>query len=68
MDLVDIKSEAARLRERKGRGEQTRQPDERSRIEEQLELLKKRADRGAITPEEHEKERAKLLKQFLEVK
>ena len=68
MDLIDIKAEASRLRERKGRGVQVQQPDKRSRIEEQLELLKKRADRGAITPEEHEKERAKLLKQFLEVK
>jgi hypothetical protein len=37
-------------------------------IEEQLETLKKGAARGAITPEEHERERAKLLKQFLDLK
>ena len=68
MDLVDIKSEAARLRDRKGRGEQVQKPDERRRIEEQLEVLKKKAARGAMTPEEHERERTKLLKQFLDLK
>lgn len=68
MDLIDIKSEATRLRERKWRGAQVHQPDKRSSIEELLEVLKKRAARGAITPEEHEKERTKLLKKFLEEK
>lgn len=68
MDLVDIRSEAARLRERKGNGELIQQPDERRRIERELELLKKKAARGAITPEEHERERTRLLKQFLDLK
>lgn len=66
MGLVDIRSEAARLRERKERGGDARRPDGRRRVEEQLEALKKKAARGAITAEEAERERTRLLQQFLE--
>lgn len=68
MDLMDIRSEAARLRERKQSGGAARQPDDRRRIEGQLEILKKRADRGAITAQEYERERSRLLQQFLELR
>lgn len=68
MGLVDIQAEAARLRESKARGTAAQPPDERRRIEEQLDALKKKADRGAVTAEEYERERAKLLKRFLDLK
>jgi hydroxylamine dehydrogenase len=55
MDLVDIKSEAARLKERK-KGEPAA-----SGTEDGLKVLKNKFERGALTPEAYEKEKAKLL-------
>ncbi len=66
MDLVDIRSEAERLRERKGKGGEIKNTGGRSRIQEELELLKKREARGAITSEEYGAERRRLLKKFLD--
>jgi len=68
MGLVDIKSEAVRLRERKEIGKNIQSPVDRQNIEGQMNALKKKAARGAITPEEHELERARLLKEFIDLK
>lgn len=68
MDLVDIKAEAGRLRGRKANAVGSARPDERRQIEEQLELLKKKGARGAITAEELERERRRLLERFLELR
>lgn len=67
MDLVDIKSEANRLRERRLRPTAER-VDSRQQIEEALEVLKRKQDRGGITPEEAEKERGRLLDRLLEAR
>lgn len=68
MGLVDIKSEAVRLRERKEIDKNIQSPVDRQNIEGQMNALKKKAARGAITPEEHELERARLLKEFIDLK
>lgn len=68
MDLIDITSEATRLRERMAAGGGAQQKSGRQIIEDQLEALKKKAARGALSPAEHEQERSRLLKQYLETK
>jgi hypothetical protein len=59
MDLVDIKSEASRLRERK-RGVAAA-PAAGSSAEDELKALKSKSDRGALSPEAYAKEKAKVL-------
>ena len=61
MDLVDIKSEASRLKERgqKGAGAKT-QPG----AEDELKALKNKFDRGALSAEEYAKEKVKVLERM----
>ncbi|HEY6007354.1 MAG TPA: hypothetical protein VIU40_03465, partial [Geobacteraceae bacterium] len=66
MDLVDIKSEASRLRERASAGSRggatpTQRPEE---LGEMLKVLKKKAERGALSPTEYEREKARLLREL----
>ena len=70
MDLVDIKAEANRLRERtSGRSVQgsTSSPLE-SQIAEQLRALKNKLERGAISDAEYETGKAAILKELTEGK
>lgn len=62
MDLVDIRSEAGRLRERKGSGAGKGASAEGESTEEQLRVLKRQAERGALSPEEYERAKARVLK------
>ena len=74
MDLVDIRSEARRLLERAGappRGAETAAPapsgDAAGRdVEAALRALKRRHERGGISAEEYEREKATLLRRFLD--
>jgi len=68
MDLIDIKSEAGRLQERgkisgttKGA---SKAADPRIASEDDLRMLKKRVERGALSDEEYTKEKAKLLERI----
>ena len=68
MDLVDIRSEASRLKQagevrellRTGQGAATPQGS----LEERLKVLKNKAERGALSPEEHAREKERLLREF----
>jgi hypothetical protein len=66
MDLVDIKAEASRLRERGGVGAgkpaAKAAPSATQKAEEQLRTLKNKLERGAITDAEYEKEKAEVLR------
>jgi hypothetical protein len=67
MDLVDIKAEASRLRQRGARGAGVRADapaTPANDLEERLRLLKRKADRGALAPAEYEREKARLLKEL----
>jgi hypothetical protein len=57
MRLTDIRAEASRLRERGGAKGTGAKPD----VEAALRALKAKADRGEITPDEHRREKARLL-------
>ncbi len=61
MDLVDIKAEANRLRERKAllAGKPAGAASES--VEERLRALKAKLDRGGLSPEEYQQEKARLL-------
>jgi hypothetical protein len=65
MDLVDIKAEASRLRERGGAhgaaGAEKKYTDPAAALEDALRALKNKVERGAISAEEYAKEKAKLL-------
>jgi hydroxylamine dehydrogenase len=61
MDLVDVKSEANRLRERKSAGAGAAQ---KASVEEELRTLKNKLERGAISKAEYEKEKAKVLERM----
>jgi hydroxylamine dehydrogenase len=58
MDLVDIQSEAHRLRERG----KSRSSIPEETVHEHLRALKRAFDRGVLTPEAYEQEKTKLLK------
>lgn len=66
MDLVDIKAEAARLKERKnppaGKGQAARSVSED--VEEKLRLLKRELEDGVLTPEEYSRRKALELERF----
>ncbi len=69
MDLIDIKAEANRLRERKAGGAglgASAAPTTEMQIEERLKALKNRVSRGAISEAEYEKEKATILKELPE--
>lgn len=64
MDLVDIKSEAHRLRERSAKSPAAKadnKPAATVVAEDALRALKKKLERGAISEEEYGKEKAKIL-------
>ena len=66
MDLVDIKSEASRLRERGGAGKAgpvAAPASSLKGIEERLGVLKKQRERGELTEEQYEREKGKLLRE-----
>ncbi|HJU84196.1 MAG TPA: multiheme c-type cytochrome, partial [Holophagaceae bacterium] len=60
MDLIDIKAEANRLRERKRNPGVASAPES---LEARLRALKAKADRGALSPEAYEQEKARLLQE-----
>lgn len=62
MDLVDIRSEASRLRERKQGKAPELDAASDTAVEERLKALKKKLERGALTPAEYEHEKQRLLK------
>jgi uncharacterized membrane protein len=66
MDLVDIKSEASRLK-KGGKSGSTAgsSKTDGSSAEEQLKVLQKKLERGAISEEEYQKEKKKVLEEFL---
>ncbi|MBJ6726881.1 multiheme c-type cytochrome [Geomesophilobacter sediminis] len=57
MDLIDIKAEASRLRERGKKG-----LERKSSIEEELTALQKKFERGEISDKEYAREKEKALK------
>jgi hypothetical protein len=61
MDLIDIRSEANRLRERKGGGPALSGTSGTEGTEEQLRVLKRKAERGALSSGEYEREKKRLL-------
>jgi hypothetical protein len=61
MDLVDIRAEASRLRERKALLSGNPKPGAIESLEENLRALKAKLDRGALSPEAYEKEKVRLL-------
>lgn len=67
MDLVDIKAEASRL-VKAGRGPAAATGKAASGEEEGLRLLKRQLERGALSPEGYEREKKRLLQEFLKGK
>jgi hypothetical protein len=61
MDLIDIRAEASRLRERGKATPSTPGLSPAQEVERQLEILKKKFDRGAIGAREYEAEKNRLL-------
>ncbi|WP_246044464.1 multiheme c-type cytochrome [Geomonas ferrireducens] len=61
MDLVDIKSEASRLKERGQKGAGVKP---QAGAEDELKALKNKFDRGALSAEEYAKEKGKVLEQM----
>ena len=66
MTLLDIRSEANRLRERRQKPTIVERGGAGKQIEEALEVLKRKVERGAITPEEAGKERKLLLERLID--
>ncbi len=68
MDLVDIRAEARRLEKAGGQHPAVTpaesEKNQTSTIEKELENLKNKSDRGAISREEYEKMKFKLLEEF----
>jgi len=66
MDLVDIKAEASRLK-KAGRtaAATTAGGREATGIEESLKVLKRKLDRGAISEQEFQREKKRLLEEFV---
>ena len=63
MDLVDIKAEASRLRSRAAVPAAAAAKIPAASREQQLQALKNKVERGAISPEEYEREKAKILQE-----
>lgn len=61
MDLIDIRSEASRLRRQGGAGAVAPAGSTGEDLEKQLIILKKKFDRGAISAEEYGREKTRLL-------
>lgn len=61
MDLIDIRSEAGRLRERKGTGRGKDAAAAPESPEEKLRVLKKKEERGAISPADYVREKERIL-------
>jgi len=66
MDLVDIRAEASRLRQAGAGGQPTAQarPAPALEVEQALERLKKKFDRGGMSAGEYAQEKARLLEEF----
>lgn len=64
MDLVDIRAEASRLRESGGADREVTVPAADT-TEQQLQILKKKYERGAISDEAYRAEKARLLEEAL---
>lgn len=65
MDLVDIRAEASRLKQRSGYPEVAKAaPSPAVELEKALEVLKNKFDRQAITKEEYAREKERLLQGF----
>jgi len=65
MDLVDIKSEASRLKKAGGAGSPDSLKTGGNSAEELLKVLQKKLERGAISEEEYRKQKQLLLDDFL---
>jgi hypothetical protein len=61
LDLIDIRSEASRLRERKKGGASELDTASGGTVEERLRTLKRKLERGALTPVEYEQQKQRLL-------
>jgi hypothetical protein len=62
MDLIDIKAEASRLR---SRGKLVPGVPQPAAAEQQLRALKNKVARGALTPEQYEQEKSKILRSMV---
>ena len=67
MDLVDIKAEASRLM-KAGRGPASAVEKAVSGEDEGFRLLKRKLERGALTPEGYDREKKRLMEEFLKGK
>lgn len=63
MDLVDIKAEASRLRKAAGKGPASTPAS--GGISEELKVLQRKLERGGISQEEYQREKQKLLDEFI---
>jgi hypothetical protein len=61
LDLIDIRSEASRLRERQKGGASELDTASGGTVEERLRTLKRKLERGALTPVEYEQQKHRLL-------
>jgi hypothetical protein len=61
LDLIDIRSEASRLRERKKGGASELDTASGGTVEERLRTFKRKLERGALTPVEYEQQKQRLL-------
>ena len=61
MDLIDIRSEASRLRERKKSENSVPGATKDGSTEERLRVLKRKLERGALSPAEYEQQKQRLF-------
>jgi hypothetical protein len=64
MDLVDIRAEASRLRQRERAAAPAAPEKPEAALERELQVLRKKFDRKAITAEEYSKSKERLLQQL----
>jgi hydroxylamine dehydrogenase len=65
MDLVDIKAEASRLKDRSVKGAARQEESPASQQERQLRNLKNKQERGALPPAEYEREKKRIMDELL---
>jgi hypothetical protein len=68
MDLVDIKAEASRLKKSGTRAPEKGAVLDKNVAEEELKLLQKKLERGAISDEEYQREKKRVMDDFVRQK
>jgi hypothetical protein len=68
MDLVDIKAEASRLKKSGAKMPETGAVPNKNGAEEELRILQKKLDRGAISDEEYQREKKRVMDGFVRQK